>query len=515
MYSRSLLVSSIILAVTLGACASKERKEAEAKAKAQQQQVEAAQAQLDAEKKLFTQLKPQELDVLVQEAVVYGYPLVLMDATRDIQQNPNSEFMVKSGPNEFYHVRNFPDVNNTGVVSSNVDTLYSSGWLDLSREPVVLSLPAAGNRYYMMTVLDAWTNVISSPGTRTTGSAQGDFVIVGPNWQGQTPANLRKIQSPTNMVWVVGRTATTGGKDFETVHAIQNRYKLTPLSRFDRSVSAPAVTASVAYEDKNFDGSIPPPQYVAGMDAARFFGRLSHLMVANPPAAGDRTMVERLARIGVKPGQTVDYAKLPEDIRRSLDTSVKNGLKRVDQLGRQPQGRMLNGWVFATDWGQYGTDYETRASVARLALGANRAEDAVYPRATVDTEGNKLNGSNKYTINFAKNNKPPVNAFWSLTMYDARQYFVPNTLNRYSLGDRSNLKANKDGSVTIYIQPDNPGKSKVSNWLPSPRGDFNVMMRLYWPKQAILDGEWRVPGIQRVHPPQRLTKKMARRLSKR
>lgn len=508
MFSRSLLVSSIILAISLAACTSQEKKQAEAQAAAEKAQAEAIKAQADAEKKLFTQLKPQELDSLVQEAVVYGYPLVLMEMTREVQRSQRGAI------NEFHHMRSFPTPYDTEVVSPNADTLYSSAWVDLSREPMVLNVPATGDRYYMLPMLDAWTNVFSSPGTRTTGQGKADFVIVGPNWEGQVPANLRRIQAPTNMVWIIGRTATSGPRDFEVVHAIQNRYRLTPLSQWDRSVPAPTAKVKETIAYKNFDGKMPPPAQVARMDAETFFTRLSQLMVDNPPASTDRAMVQRLAKIGVTPGQTVDYAKLPEDIRRALDASVKKGLNRVDQLAQQPLGRMTNGWVYATDLGTYDNNYETRAAIARMGLGANIAEDAIYPRATVDSEGSPLNGKNKYTLRFAKGDMPPVNGFWSLTMYDSRQYFVANPLNRYALGDRSKLKPNKDGSVTIYIQPNNPGKAKVANWLPSPQGDFNMIMRLYWPKQAALTGEWKIPGIQKVRPPQRLTKKLARKLTK-
>lgn len=522
MFSKSsLVISSLVLAASLSACTSAEKRNAEQQARAEEaaraQHEAQIRAQKDAETKLFTQLKPNELRTLVQDGVVYGYPLMAMDATRDLMTDTSSPHPERMEKNEFSHARTFPDASFKAVVSPNTDTLYSSAWLDLSKEPLVLSVPAIGhNRYYMMQILDAWTNVIASPGTRTTGNSAGNFAIVGPNWDGQLPANIQKIQSPTNMVWIIGRTFSRGGKDFEVVHAIQNRYRVTPLSQFDRSMAAQV--SPVIPEDQRipkFPWRDNANEMVMAMDAKSFFTRLSHLMKVNPPAAQDRSALEKLAKIGVTPGQVVNFDDLPADVRRSLDEAVQSGYARVQELAKYRPGRMVNGWVYQSDMGNYGTNYDARAGVAWFALGANAKEDAIYPTAKVDSEGSVLSGQHKYVIRFAKGHMPPVNGFWSVSLYDPQQHFVANSLKRYSVGSKDRLKKNKDGSVSIYIQHMNPGKARVANWLPAPKGNFNLMARLYWPKQAILNEEWQMPGVQKVRPAMRLTQKTAKRISQR
>lgn len=522
MISRSsLLVSSFVLAATLVACSSAEKRNAEQQQKAaaeEQARKEAAvQAQKDAEKKLFTQLKPEELRNLVQEGVVYGYPLVVMDATKDIFTSPDSPSPHKGTINQFSHLRQFPQPEFREVVSPNVDTLYSSAWVDLSKEPLVLTVPAVGNRFYMLEILDAWTNVISSPGTRTTGTGAEEFALVGPNWDGQLPANVRRIQAPTNMVWIIGRTYTKGGKDFEVAHAIQDRYRLIPLSQFDRSYASAAAAPEkgTPAEEVKMKLQTSANATVESLDAKTFFMKLSQLMKDNPPAAADAPMVAKLGKIGVSPGHTVDYDSLPADVRKSLDEAVRLGYMRVHDLAKNIPGRMVNGWVVREGVGEYGTDYENRAGVAYFGLGANLPEDAIYPSAHVDANGSRLSGAHKYVLTFAKGHMPPVNGFWSVTMYDSKQGLVANKMHRYAISSRDKLKKNRDGSVSILIQNANPGKAKVANWLPAPQGDFNLMMRLYWPKQAALSGEWQPPGIQKVGKPMRLTQRTAKRISKR
>lgn len=511
MFSRSsLLLTSFVVAATLAGCSSAQKRDEEQQAKAQQEKI---QAQKDAETKLFTQLKPEELRGLVEEGVVFGFPLVVSDQTKEVFTNPASPSPNKGTVNQFHHLRQFPDASFKDVVSPNADTLYSIAWLDLAKEPMVLAVPATGSRYYMIQMSDAWTNVFSSPGTRTTGNAAEEFVIVGPNWSGSVPANLRKIQAPTNMVALGGRVYARGGKDFELVHAIQDRFVLTPLSKYDRSVSVPAAPSEQASTAPAPQWVGSPNEMVTAMDAPTFFTHLSQLMVENPPTSEDAAMMAKLAKIGVTPGHTVDYASLPADVRKSLDEGVRSGYKRVQDLAKNRPGRMENGWVIGSDMGTYGTNYDNRAAVAWFGLGANLPEDAVYPTAANDSNGNELNGHHKYILTFKRGQLPPVNGFWSLTMYNEKQGFVANKLHRYSLGSKDKLKKNRDGSVSLFIQAANPGKAKVANWLPAPSGDFNLMMRLYWPKQSVLNGEWQPPGVRRATPTlkQRLSQKSLKR----
>jgi hypothetical protein len=428
------------------------------------------------------------------DAYVFGYPLVLMDVTRQVMTAVPKAGAHKAPANQFLHIREFPDYTMTDVVSPNADTLYSTAWLDLTKEPIILSAPDVGKRYYLMEMLDAWTNVFASPGTRTTGNGRGDFAIVGPQWRGNLPADVKEIKSPTNMAWLIGRTQTDGMEDYAAVRAIQDQYKLTPLGAWGKDYTPPD-NAPVA---AGIDVKTPPVEQVAKMDAATFFGRLNTLMKDNPPAAADASVLNNFTAIGVAPGMPFDLKSLDPAVAKGVEGSVKAAQAKMAAEARKPHGKKVNGWDVMTNLGRYGTDYLFRSVVALVGLGANLPEDAIYPRATEDTDGQPLNGANRYVVHFPKGQLPPVNAFWSLTMYNSKQFFVQNPINRYAIGDRDKLKFNDDGSLTINIQHESPGKEMESNWLPAPKDSFNVFMRLYWPKKEIVEGAWKMPGLERV-----------------
>lgn len=431
-----------------------------------------------------------------EDAYVFGYPLVLMDVTRTKMTNvPHPTSSGLAPVNQFGHARAFPDATFVDVVSPNADTLYSLGWLDLGQGPLVLSVPDTHGRYYLMPMLDAWTNVFASPGKRTTGTGKGDFAITGPGWSGTLPAGMKEIKAPTEMVWIIGRTQANGKADFKAVNAIQNQYKLTPLSEWGKHYVPPA---SVPV-NPSVDMKTAPVDTVAAMDASTFFGRLAALMKENPPPLADAAMVTKLAAMGVVAGQPFDINKNGPEIAKAINDGAEDGKKRVLELGKNPGNmKMVDGWLVAKgDMGSYGTNYDARAGIAWVGLGANLMADAMYPVARVDADGQPLNGANKYVIHFDEGQTPPVNAFWSLTMYNDRQFFVANPINRYAIGDRDKLKFNSDGSLDIYVQHDSPGKAKESNWLPADAGSFNLMMRMYWPKEAVLDGTWTPPPIKK------------------
>jgi hypothetical protein len=439
-------------------------------------------------------LREEEAVKIGVEAYVFGYPLVLTDVTRQVSTAVPKVLGQKAPVNQFAHLRQFPSLTFSDVVSSNADTLSSIAWLDLKREPMILSLPAVGKRYYMAPMLDAWTNVFAVLGTRATGNGKGDFAIVGPQWTGKLPAGIKEIKSPTAMVWLIGRTQTNGRRDYPAVHAIQDRYQLTPLSAWSKGYTPP----SDVVIEPGTDTKLPPKAQVARMDAATFFGRLNALMQDNPPAAADAPALARFAAIGVAPGKPFDLKNMELAVARGLERSVRAGQAQIVTNTRRAQGTKVNGWDLFTKTGSYGTDYLWRAIVALTGLGANLPEDATYPRATVDADGQPLTGANRYMVRFAKGQLPPVNAFWSLTMYNAKQAFVQNPINRYAIGNRDKLKLDPDGSLTLHVHPDSPGKDKESNWLPAPKDSFNVVMRLYWPKQEILDGIWKIPPVERL-----------------
>ena len=377
---------------------------------------------------------------------------------------------------------------------ANVDTLYSSAWLDLSKEPMVLSVPDTNGRYYMMPMLDAWTNIFASPGKRTTGTKAGHFAVTGPGWSGELPKGVQEIKSPTDMVWIIGRTQTNGPKDSAAVHKIQDGYKLTPLSAFGKPYKAPEGTL-----DPNVDMKTPPVVQLQKMDASAFFSRMAAVMKSNPAPASEAAIVEKLAKIGIVPGQKFDPAKLDPDFAKGLEKSVQVAMEKLDAASKET-GAPVNGWrVPPMILGNFGSEYGVRAVVALIGLGANEPKDAVYPSAFVDGEGKPLSGANKYVLHFDKGEEPPVNAFWSVTMYTPQSFFVANPLNRYAVSSWMPFKKNADGSLDIYIQSQSPGKDKEANWLPAPEGEFNLTMRMYWPKETdptILNGSWKPPAVK-------------------
>ncbi len=437
-------------------------------------------------------LGKEEALAIGEDAYIYGYPLVLMDVTRSVMTAVPKVDGRKAPINQLLHLERFPDPTFTDVVSPNADTLYSVAWMDLTKEPIILSVPAMGNRYYLMEMLDAWTNVFASPGTRTTGNDKGDFAITGPSWKGQLPEGVKEIKSPTNMVWLIGRTQTNGTADYAAVHSIQKQYALTPLSAWGKNYKAPD---NVPVE-KEVDTRTPPVEQVARMDAAAFFARMNAVMKDNPAVSADAQVMKGFAAIGITPGKPFNLREHDTAVAEGLEQGLKAGRARIDAEAKKPFGKKVNGWEIMTDVGRYGTNYSVRAMVALIGLGANLPEDAVYPRATVDAGGNPLVGTNRYVIQFPKGQLPPVGAFWSITMYNSKQFFVPNPINRYAIGDRDDLKSNDDGSVTIYIQHESPGADKESNWLPAPKDKFNLFTRLYWPKREIIDGTWKMPPVK-------------------
>ena len=439
------------------------------------------------------ELSPSEVEKIAKEAYIFGYPLVLIDVTRGV-----STACPKAGPkcapmNQFAHLSAFPDHTFTDVVSPNADTLYSFAWLDLSKEPIVLSVPDIKDRYYLMQMIGAWTDVFASPGSRTTGTGKGDFAIVGPGFKGKLPAGLKKITSPTNIVWIAGRTQTNGKADYEAVHAIQKEYKLTPLSAWGKPYTPPTnvpVDPKVSKE--------PPVKQVEKMDAQTFFGRLNALMQANPPAAADGQAMQKFAAIGIAPGKKFSLEGFDPAAKRALEKGMKEAYQEIAAKAQKPPSKVVNGWMLTYDLGSYGTKYLYRAAIALVGLGANLPDDAIYPMTRVDREGKPLTGQNNYVMHFTKDQIPPVKAFWSLTLYNDKQFFVENPINRYAIGDRDKLKFNADGSLDLYIQHESPGKDKESNWLPAPKDSFNLIMRLYWPKKPVLDGTWAPPSVKRV-----------------
>jgi hypothetical protein len=335
------------------------------------------------------------------QAVVYGLPLVIMDITMKKSINVARPVGTFAPANQFAHLREFPNASFKDVVRANVDTLYSSAFLDLAKEPIVLSVPDTYGRYYLLPMLDMWTNIFASPGKRTTGTKRGNFVISRPGWTGTVPAGMQELKSPTNGVWILGRTQTNGPKDYPAVHAIQDGYKLVPLSAFGKPFTPPQGTV-----DPNVDMKAAPVDTLQKMTSADF-DALAQLLKSNPPPASDAPILAKLATIGVVPGEKFDPSKLDPAVAKGLDKSLTVALDKLQEAAKT-SGAPVNGWQIPPSiLGKFGTEYGIRGIVALVGLGANLPADAVYPTTYVDAEGKALNGANRYTLHFDKGLTPP------------------------------------------------------------------------------------------------------------
>ena len=437
--------------------------------------------------------QPTEARQIAAEAYLYFYPLVMMDLTRRVTTNLPPGQVQGFGPaNAFSHMTAYPDASFRAVVRPNFDTLYSSGWLDLAQGPVILSVPDMKGRYYLMPMLDMWSNVFAAPGTRTSGSGAAHFAVTPPGWSGTLPEGVQAIASPTPFAWIIGRTQTNGPDDYAAVRAVQAGYKLTRLADWGKPPVAPPVTINPTIDMKT-----PPKAQIDAMKPADFFRRGVELLADNPPQITDWSQVSRLERIGMERGKAYDLATLDPTIRAAVEAGAADGLKLMEARG-DSIGKMVNGWQINTNLGVYGNDYFTRAVVAQRGLGANQPQDAVYPLNLQDAEGKPVMGENRYVVRFKKGELPPADAFWSLTMYDAEGFPVANPINRYALGDRDALAFNADGSLDIIVQNEDPGPQQSANWLPAPaHGQITMTLRIYAPRPEALDGRWTPPPVRR------------------
>jgi hypothetical protein len=446
---------------------------------------------------------PKEASTIAVEAYTYLYPLVLMDVTHQVMTHLPAGSKPGAGPeNHFSHVRSFPDASFREIVRANLDTLYSIAWLNLQREPMIVSMPDTAGRYDIMPLYDMWTDVFAAPGWRTSGTAAADWAIVPPGWHGKLPGDVRRLDAPNAYAAIVVRVQTNGVSDYAAVHALQDRMRITPLSQWRKPASAAAApAASTAPADPSIDLKTEPKRQVARMSAAEFFARGTRLLGMHPAHATDWSMLERMHRIGLEAGQAFDMNAASPAVREALSQAPATAL-RLFQQTMPNLGHVRNGWlVINSSIGVYGNDYLHRAVIAMVGLFGLPPDDSIYPFGLSDADGKPLTGDNAYVLHFDKAQLPPADAFWSVTMYDAEGFLVDNPLKRYALGDRDALDYNADGSLDLYLQHDDPGAQRHANWLPAPaNGRLGVTMRLYAPRAEAIDGRWYPPAIRRASP---------------
>jgi hypothetical protein len=452
------------------------------------------------------------------EAYIYFYPLVVFGVSFEVLTNVQKPTWERlSAPvNQFMSVRqNRPD--NHGVILPSTDTLYTMAWVDVTKEPIVFGAPKIPNipgngrkRFMMYEFMDAWTNVYYSDGLQKGRTGKTNFVIVGPDFKGALPeiADVVVVKATANQSWLMIRTQVEGFDDLDNVHAIQDKYSLTPISMHGKNYMAPdgVVNPSI------LSSPGPSPQ-VNAMNGKQFFLKASEWFNKVPFSDADKatSIREVIAQFGVKHGQKFDYDALSDEQKQALDAGVTGVQAQFAKVAADPSsgreyflsavaGPLKNGWTIPpAAVGQYGTDYKFRAVMAFVGFGAGLRADGMYILLVQDGGGKVLDGRKKYTLTFAKGQLPPAGAFWSVTMYQD-QFLVPNIANKYSVSEWMNPKFNDDGSLTIYMQPTSPGAHKEINWLPSSASipTPTPLMRLYWPLAPALDGAWSPPPVVEV-----------------
>lgn len=435
---------------------------------------------------------PAEAEAIAKDAYVYGVPMVSSYGTMyafSIDKN-NPEY---KGPfNSVLNIARVFTPDDKGFVTPNSDTPYSFIGLDLRSEPMVLTIPPIDkNRYFVFQMMDLYTFNFDYIGTRTTGNDGGTYLIAGPNWHGDTPQGITKvIRSETELVNVVGRTQLFNPADLDKVKAIQGDYKLQTLSTFLGQPAPPSA------QDTNWRKPLNPADQRTSLE---FFNVLNFALQFAPTHPSEVELRERFAKIGVEPGKTIDVSSLSDQMKAALQAGMNEGQKEIDAR-RAGLGGNIDQLFGTREFLK--NDYVARAVGTQVGIGANSREEALYPLYELDAANQPLDGSDgKYILRFSGGEFPPVNAFWSLTMYDLpNQLLVANPLNRYLINAPMlpDLKMDADGGLTIYIQHDSPGDDKKANWLPAPNGPFMMAMRYYWPKPELLSGDWKSPKVEKV-----------------
>jgi len=431
--------------------------------------------------------------IRAMEGYVYGFPIVITDITRQAVTATPTAGEYAAPINQFARMRGYVPWDWKTVVRVSFNSLWSFAFLDLQQEPMIVSFPDSKDVPDAFRVLNYWTDVIATGGTRTPERNSGDYLIAGPNWAGTAPPNIKKIiRSTTRYAIFIVEMAAAGPQDFPKIHVLQDQLKITPLSAWGTAYTPPA---SVPV-DPSVDLSATPYDQVRLMTGEMLFKRLAMLLKDNSPYPADAAMIARLKKLGVEPGKEFDPDKLDPSVRKAINAAPADVWYKFATAAYDM--KPPNGWGTLLNIGRFGTDYQTRAYVAYFGLGAGLAEDIIYPTAFVDGDGHALDGAYKYVVHFDKAFlAAPQNGVWSISAY-RENFYVQNAIERYGLPP-GNPKYNADGSLDVYLQATSPGPDKESNWLPIPAsGEFNLTLRIYNPSKAALDPAYKFPPVKRV-----------------
>jgi hypothetical protein len=431
--------------------------------------------------------------LLGMEAYVYGFPLVIMDVTKDGLTAASTSGEYSAPMNQLARLRTYvsPDFKNVVRISRN--SLWAHGFIDLDNEPFVYSQPDTKGRFILMQAFNMWTDTFAATGSRTTGTGAGNFLLAGAHWKGMAPSDVKQtFRCSTRYAWILVQISAAGPQDFAEIHPLQDKLQFTPLSAWGKPYTPPDNVPI----DPNVDLTATPYDQVRLMTGEMFFQRLALVMKDNPPYPADGKVLGRLKKLGIEPGKEFESRKIDPGVVKGLNGAPLEVWKKfAEGVYEAPT---VNGWVNLLNLGRFGTDYNTRALVAWLGLGALTAEDLVYPSAFVDADGKVLDGASQYVMHFERDELPPSDSnVWSISAY-RENFYVHNPIERYGLLSGMPLTYNADGSLDVYIQRTSPGAEKEANWLPCPpSGPFNMTIRIYQPKKAVLDGSYKIPPVKK------------------
>jgi hypothetical protein len=437
-------------------------------------------------------LTQEEIQRVAEDIYIYGYPLLLMDLTKRAHTATAYPTLQSAPLNQFAHGHFLPQPQDKYAVHPNADCLRSSAWLDLHKEPVVLTIPTC-HVYYLLSFFSSWYEIFETCSPRTSGTHRRHLSFVSPHWHGRLPPGVTRVASPTETVLIDGWFEVDNPENIESAQRIQSQFHLTPLSEWTDTPEPHSLPFRT-----DIDQITSPQNQIFTFDARLFYTRLSKLMERSPSQEADSEMLVDFVRIGFLPCEAFSFEMLHPDTMQAMHQAVAAAQQRITSAAQDIRGEPISNWTPQAHPGRFRKNYLQRAVAARNSTDAVLAEDILCFDTAVDQNGESLNGLYKYVIRFEPDLLPPVHAFWSITLYDSRQHLCSNSIHRNVIRRGDRLKLNADNSISIFIQQEWPGEASDHNWLPAPKDAFSLALRLYWPKTDALSGSWKPPVVIRA-----------------